>query len=309
VIARHRLAVIAALLVLTLFAGRPAYADLDCTASVTNANFGAITVRDGTVDRTTATVTFTCANGIPNTPVRACLTLGAGSGGATSGNATRSMRRADGATLNYTLRSGSHTGAVWTSVTTDSRSNATGRSNFTATIFAEVTSTGAQARGGSYQSAFTGADAVLTYGQGNCGQAGGSVSFTVAANVTQSCTLSVAPLAFGTISSLDANIDAESAITANCTTGLPYAITLGMGNGSGVTSPAARKMTKGTDSLNYGIYRDQARSLAWGNQATNDVDGSGTGSAQSIPVYGRIPPQPMPPAGTYSDTVIVTITY
>ena len=28
-----------------------------------------------------------------------------------------------------------------------------------------------------------------------------------------------------------------------------------------------------------------------------------------FPVYGRVPPQPMPPGGTYSDTVVVTITY
>lgn len=30
---------------------------------------------------------------------------------------------------------------------------------------------------------------------------------------------------------------------------------------------------------------------------------------QNPPVYGRVPPQATPPAATYADTVVVTVTY
>jgi len=37
--------------------------------------------------------------------------------------------------------------------------------------------------------------------------------------------------------------------------------------------------------------------------------GTGTGTAQTIPVYGDVPGQTTPAAGTYRDTVTATITY
>ena len=127
--------------------------------------------------------------------------------------------------------------------------------------------------------------------------------------VLADCTL--APLAFGNVGSLASNVDAASAITARCTNALPYSIALGPGNGAGVTTPSARKMTSGANTLTYGIYRNSGRTVAdvWGDQVTNSYSGTGTGADQSIPVYGRIPPQQRPPSGNYADTVVVTITY
>jgi len=39
------------------------------------------------------------------------------------------------------------------------------------------------------------------------------------------------------------------------------------------------------------------------------VAGTGTGAAQNLTVYGRIPASQFPGAGSYSDTVVVTLTY
>ena len=63
--------------------------------------------------------------------------------------------------------------------------------------------------------------------------------------------------------------------------------------------------------LAYELYRDSARSLRWGNTLTVDTaSGTGTGSAQQLTIYGRVPPvSGQPPAGTYNDQVTVTITY
>ncbi|CAN7608747.1 spore coat protein U domain-containing protein [Pararhizobium sp. LjRoot255] len=37
--------------------------------------------------------------------------------------------------------------------------------------------------------------------------------------------------------------------------------------------------------------------------------GTGTGVAQSVPVYGRVPAPTTPTQGLYSDTIVATVTY
>lgn len=61
----------------------------------------------------------------------------------------------------------------------------------------------------------------------------------------------------------------------------------------------------------YGLYKDAGRSQPWGDGATpgSTVAGTGTGAAKGYTVYGRVPPQTTPTPGTYSDTVVVTVTY
>jgi spore coat protein U-like protein len=62
--------------------------------------------------------------------------------------------------------------------------------------------------------------------------------------------------------------------------------------------------------VTYGLYRDSARSQAWGSTAGVDtVSGTGTGLTQTLTVYGRVAPQTTPTPGTYSDTIIATVTY
>ena len=67
----------------------------------------------------------------------------------------------------------------------------------------------------------------------------------------------------------------------------------------------------GANSVTYGLYKDAARSTGWGSSIVSGetVSGTGTGSAQALTVYGRVPPQSTPPPGTYSDVVVVTVTY
>lgn len=303
-----------AALALTFAWSSPAWAALSCSASVSSVAFGSITVRDGTADQTTGTVTYACTGGTPSAAISACLALGAGSGGAAGGNSPRYMRRADNTPLSYELKSLSQSGSTWGTVVTGATLDGNGAASFQETIYAQVTPTNdSEVKGGSYSSTFSGSDATFTFGEGSgpgaCTANGTSPSFNVTATITPSCTLDVAPLSFGSMESLAQAVDAQTAITANCTNAISYTITLGPGNGSGVTDPAARKMTKGSDTITYGIYRNSSRTDVWGDGASTDYEGTGNGSAQSIPVYGRIPVQETPPAGTYNDTVVVTITY
>jgi spore coat protein U-like protein len=119
----------------------------------------------------------------------------------------------------------------------------------------------------------------------------------------------VAPtlLDFGTQGPLVANVDNTSTITFTCTSGAAYTVAL---NGGGSTNINGRVMTNGGNQVGYQLYTTNARTAVWGD-GTNGVtqSGNGTGSAQTLTVYGRVAPQATPPAGTYNDAVTVTVTY
>ena len=86
-----------------------------------------------------------------------------------------------------------------------------------------------------------------------------------------------------------------------------------MGSGLNSASVTARKMknTGGPQTLNYGIYRNNARTQNWGTTIGVDtLARTGTGAAQVINVRGQLPgPQVPGLSGVYSDTVQVIITY
>jgi spore coat protein U-like protein len=69
-------------------------------------------------------------------------------------------------------------------------------------------------------------------------------------------------------------------------------------------------MTKGAATVVYSLYKDSARGSVWGNTVgTNTAAGTGTGSAQTSTVFGRVPSQSVPAPGTYNDTIVVTATF
>lgn len=135
-------------------------------------------------------------------------------------------------------------------------------------------------------------------------------TFTVQLTITASCSItSASTLDFGSQGLLNSVIDATSTIQVQCTTSTPYNIGLDAGAGSGATV-TTRKMTNGGSTVNYSLYSDTGRTTVWGNTiGSNTVTGTGSGSAQSFTVYGRVPVQATPASGAYTDTVTVTVTY
>ena len=135
-------------------------------------------------------------------------------------------------------------------------------------------------------------------------------TFTVQMTVTSSCVInSASTLNFGSQGVLTGNVDNTSTLQVQCTNTTPYNIGLDAGTGSGATV-AARKMTSGGATVTYSLYSDSGRTTVWGNTVgTNTVAGTGNGASQSYTVYGRVPAQTTPAAGTYTDTVTVTVTY
>jgi spore coat protein U-like protein len=135
-------------------------------------------------------------------------------------------------------------------------------------------------------------------------------TFTVQMTVASSCVInSASTLNFGSSGVLVANVDNTSTLQVQCTNTTPYNIGLNAGNGSGATV-AVRKMTSGSNAINYALYSDTSRTVVWGETiGTNTVTGTGNGASQSYTVYGRVPAQTTPAAATYSDTITVTVTY
>ncbi len=146
-----------------------------------------------------------------------------------------------------------------------------------------------------------------------------SSNFQVTLTITGACTLTANPLDFGVNNgAIAANIDAQSSLVANCTSGQDYSIGLNNGVGTGATA-SVRKMTNSADNstVNYSLYVLPARSTVWDNVCTtvpgtgaNCYNGTGNGANQTVPVYGRVPGgQTSVTVGSYVDTVVATLTF
>ncbi|MFJ2988769.1 spore coat U domain-containing protein [Collimonas sp. NPDC087041] len=130
------------------------------------------------------------------------------------------------------------------------------------------------------------------------------------------CTVAGSGVAFGSYASPGSTSSTGTGtVTVTCTgLGLlvSYTIQLNAGNGTFAT----RLLKSGvTNSLNYNMYTDTARTIVWGDgsASTSTVSDSyllSIGSnARSYTAYGLIPASQNKPAGTYTDTLTITITY
>ena len=81
----------------------------------------------------------------------------------------------------------------------------------------------------------------------------------------------------------------------------------------GSTSYAPRKLSSGIATMSYNLYLDAARTLVWGDGSEGTLRyGPHTplsGVSFTVPIYGALPALQNVPAGTYSDTVVLTVVY
>ena len=133
---------------------------------------------------------------------------------------------------------------------------------------------------------------------------------TVSATVLSACLVTATPLAFGLYDTAGLAVNATSSVGVTCTGTTSYTIALGAGAGTGATF-ASRKMTDGTQMLNYSIYTNNSLTTVWGDGTAGSSVVSGTGTLGTVlhSVYGKIPAGQAVNAGVYSDAVTVTLTY
>src|SRR5690606_10597711 len=112
-------------------------------------------------------------------------------------------------------------------------------------------------------------------------------SVNVDVEVVSSCNVNATDMAFGSVTALAAQTSTSNPLV-NCSAGAPYTVTLdaGMYPGGSVNDRRMQLNGSGPATVEYQLYRDSARTQAFGSDASTDVEGTGTGAAQPIPVYG-----------------------
>ena len=145
-----------------------------------------------------------------------------------------------------------------------------------------------------------------------------TANLTVQLTITSSCTIGAATLTFpstaGT-SLLAGALTANTTVSVTCTNGSPYAI----GMGQGLHYSSGNQMANGGNNIPYGLYLNSSLATPWTTVSTSSptcttggdcVMGTGTGTAQTVTIYGQVPIMTTAPApGAYSDTVTMTISY
>ncbi len=126
--------------------------------------------------------------------------------------------------------------------------------------------------------------------------------------VAEGCGISASNLNFGNYTG--ALLSASTTLQVGCTGGTTYNVGLNVGAGAGATF-TSRKMTGPANALlNYNLCRDSGCSLIWGNTVgTNTQPGTGTNAIQNLTVYGQIPAGQSAVIGSYTDTIVATLTY
>jgi spore coat protein U-like protein len=132
------------------------------------------------------------------------------------------------------------------------------------------------------------------------------------------CSVSATAVGFGNYNPLSTlNTDTTGTVTVTCSGLLNvlvgYEILLSRG-GAGTYTP--RRMTSGSNTLNYNLYSDITRTTIWGDNTGGSSRVTGTILVQLLvptsnnhTVYGRIPAQQNVAAGSYVDSITVTVNY
>ena len=136
-----------------------------------------------------------------------------------------------------------------------------------------------------------------------------------------SCTATPSGLAFGPYDPSSAlPTDTNGTITVSCSAAVVSITTYTLALSAGASGTVGqRTLTSGRSSLAYQLYSDAARSVVWGDGTggSTTVSGSVTvvlsgaiGSGSQVQtVYARIPAGQMATPASYSDSVLLTVTY
>ncbi|WP_223645834.1 spore coat U domain-containing protein [Corallococcus sp. EGB] len=107
-------------------------------------------------------------------------------------------------------------------------------------------------------------------------------------------------------------LDSAGSISFRCD-GQLIPVTIDLSQGSSGSYASRTLKGPSNSSLNYNLYTDVTRLLVWGNGLSGTAHYGPIlpllGETVTLPVYGRIPAGQSVAAGSYSDTLVVTITF
>ncbi len=142
-----------------------------------------------------------------------------------------------------------------------------------------------------------------------------TANLSVTANVPTNCTISTTAVAFGAYDPLVTNatveLDGTGAVLMYCTKGT--VATVSLGSGSNPTGGGAIRNMKiggvGTDLLTYELYTTNTRTTVWNTTNTLSYTSTSKATQNSMTVYGKVAPGQDVSTGSYTDTVVATISF
>lgn len=157
------------------------------------------------------------------------------------------------------------------------------------------------------------AGSVALLGSVGAHAASATATFQVTATVVNSCVVTATELAFGSITpTSEATVVGKSSnISVTCSNAAPYTVSVGFGANGGTAANRFMKNSANADKLAYNIYTEAAYTNVFGDgtDSSKTVGLTGTGVAQTIPVYGKLLQNQFVSAGTYADTLTVNVAY
>jgi spore coat protein U-like protein len=138
-------------------------------------------------------------------------------------------------------------------------------------------------------------------------------NMAVSTLVTISCSMTAGEMQFATYDPSSGNPGLGTAtITSNCTAGGAAVITLDQGANAATTSTDAvplRRMIGAGGNLNYDLYSESTRTTIFGNTVATGKAFTATSGDNITTVFGRIIEEQEVGAGSFADSVAVTLTY
>ena len=128
------------------------------------------------------------------------------------------------------------------------------------------------------------------------------------------CTVSTIAVNFGKYDPLSTiPTDSIGTIDIDCTRSERVAVSIGPSLNSGAFNPRQLRLDSGSDFLDYYLYTDSDLARIWGDgtQGTSLVyeNAKKKKKLSELPVYARIPAGQNAGAGTYSESLVVTINF
>jgi spore coat protein U-like protein len=250
--------------------------------------------------QTTGSIQFTCTSGT-------AYSIGLNAGSTAGATITNRLlyRSSDGSTLGYQLFSNAAYTVNWGNSAGTNWVTGTGTGNQqTATVYAQIPG------GEAYYSSENGnnfSDTVVVTLSWGSGQVTRTLTVTLQ-QVSPGCGIGANALNFGNYTG--AVLNATTTIQVACTGGDAYSIGLNAGAGAGATTTTRDMTGPGGAELNYKLFSNSGYSVNWGNTVgTNTVSGTGNNGVQNFTVYGQIPAGQTVATGSYTDTIVATLTY
>lgn len=135
-------------------------------------------------------------------------------------------------------------------------------------------------------------------------------NFDTTLQIIADCTINANPLDFGQSQGVLATaVAVNTTIGVTCTNTTLYNLGLNAGTGTGSTTSTRTLSGTGanTGTVAYNLFQ-AAGATNWGNtQGTDTKSGTGTGSLQTLTVYGQVPAQATPAPDTYKSTITATV--